>query len=242
MPLPKSRTVPDLLDEIADRFPDREALVGGGRRFTYAQLQDEVRTFAKGLHALGVSPGDKVAVLMGNRPEWIIADLAICSAWRDHGRGEHLGHQSRTQIHPSSLGCIDADRHRSFSQIRLFRDARRTGAARTDATFVAQYRAHRRTRLSRQHFVRRRRQTGARQNRRRFWRPRLKRSIRRTSLTSYTRRAPPRRQKAFSCNISLSLRTCGRLASECMLPNETVFGSRYRCSGGSAARMLCSIC
>ena len=36
MPLPKSRTVPDLLDEIADRFPDREALVGGGRRFTYA--------------------------------------------------------------------------------------------------------------------------------------------------------------------------------------------------------------
>ncbi|MGB9397582.1 MAG: AMP-binding protein, partial [Pseudolabrys sp.] len=79
MPLPKSRTVPDLLDEIADRFPDREALVGGGRRFAYAELRDEVRTFAKGLHALGVSPRDKVAVLMGNRPEWIIADLAICS-------------------------------------------------------------------------------------------------------------------------------------------------------------------
>jgi fatty-acyl-CoA synthase len=79
MPLPKSRTVPDLLDEVADRCPDREALVGGGRRFTYAELRDEVRTFAKGLHALGVSPRDKVAVLMGNRPEWIIADLAICS-------------------------------------------------------------------------------------------------------------------------------------------------------------------
>ena len=79
MPLPKSRTIPDLLGEIAGRFPDREALVGGGRRFTYAQLQDEVRTFAKGLHALGVRPVDKVAVLMGNRPEWIIADLAICS-------------------------------------------------------------------------------------------------------------------------------------------------------------------
>ena len=47
--------------------------------FAYAELRDEVRTFAKGLHALGVSPRDKVAVLMGNRPEWIIADLAICS-------------------------------------------------------------------------------------------------------------------------------------------------------------------
>jgi fatty-acyl-CoA synthase len=34
--------------------------------------------FAKGLHALGVRRGDKVAILMGNRPEWIIADLAIC--------------------------------------------------------------------------------------------------------------------------------------------------------------------
>ena len=55
MPLPKSRTVPDLLDEIADRFPDREALVGGGRQFAYAELRDEVRTFAKGLHALGAS-------------------------------------------------------------------------------------------------------------------------------------------------------------------------------------------
>ncbi|MGE5165499.1 MAG: AMP-binding protein, partial [Sphingobacteriales bacterium] len=79
MPLPKSRTVPDLLDEIADRFPDREALVGSGRRFTYTELRDEVRTFAKGLRVLGVNPHDKVAVLMGNRPEWIIADLAICS-------------------------------------------------------------------------------------------------------------------------------------------------------------------
>ena len=45
----------------------------------YTELRDEVRTFAKGLLALGVSPCDKVAVLMDNRPEWIIADLAICS-------------------------------------------------------------------------------------------------------------------------------------------------------------------
>lgn len=77
--MPKSRTIPDLLDEIADRFPDREALVGGGRRCTYTVLRDEVRIFAKGLHAHGVRPRDKVAVLMSNRPEWIIADLAICS-------------------------------------------------------------------------------------------------------------------------------------------------------------------
>ena len=77
--MPKSRTIPDLLDELATRFPQREALVGGGRRYTYAALREEVRGFAKGLHALGIQKGDMVAILMGNKPEWIIADLAICS-------------------------------------------------------------------------------------------------------------------------------------------------------------------
>ena len=75
--MPESRTVPDLIDELARRFPEREALVGSGRRYTYRQLRDEVRRAARGLHALGVRRGDNVAILMGNRPEWIIADLAI---------------------------------------------------------------------------------------------------------------------------------------------------------------------
>ena len=76
--MPTSRTIPALLDELAVRFPGREALVGGTQRYTYASLREEVRAFAKGLHALGVRKGDKVAILMGNKPEWIVADLAIC--------------------------------------------------------------------------------------------------------------------------------------------------------------------
>ena len=77
--MPASRTIPALLDELAARFPQREAVVGGGRRLTYAELRQEVRAFARGLYALGVRKGDHVAILMGNQPEWIIADLAICS-------------------------------------------------------------------------------------------------------------------------------------------------------------------
>jgi fatty-acyl-CoA synthase len=76
--MPASRTIPGLLGELAARFPEREALVGGDRTYTYAALRDEVREFAKGLHALGVRKGDMVAILMGNKSEWIIADLAIC--------------------------------------------------------------------------------------------------------------------------------------------------------------------
>ena len=59
--------------QVAERHADREALVFGDRRLTYAQLQDEVRAFAKGLLALGVTKGAKVALLLGNRPEFVIA-------------------------------------------------------------------------------------------------------------------------------------------------------------------------
>jgi fatty-acyl-CoA synthase len=75
--MPASRTIPDLIDELALRFPDREALVGSGQRYTYRQLRAEARRIARGLRALGVRRGDKVAILMGNRPEWLIADFAI---------------------------------------------------------------------------------------------------------------------------------------------------------------------
>ena len=74
---PDAKTIPDLLDELAARYPDREALVGGETRLSYRALRAEVRRLAKGLHALGVRRGDKVALLMGNRPEWILAAFAI---------------------------------------------------------------------------------------------------------------------------------------------------------------------
>ncbi len=35
---------------------------------------------ARGLAALGIEPGDRVALVSENRPEWVIADLAIMSA------------------------------------------------------------------------------------------------------------------------------------------------------------------
>ncbi|MDP6707802.1 MAG: AMP-binding protein, partial [Alphaproteobacteria bacterium] len=77
MQMPIARTVPDLLDEMAARLPDAEFVVGGEARLSYADFRRRVRDFARGLHALGVAKGDKVAILMGNLPEWLIADFAI---------------------------------------------------------------------------------------------------------------------------------------------------------------------
>jgi len=77
MEMPRSRTLPDLLDEMAGRHPEREAVVAGDARLTYAQYRARVRELAKGLHRLGVRPGAKVALLMANRLEWLLTDFAV---------------------------------------------------------------------------------------------------------------------------------------------------------------------
>jgi fatty-acyl-CoA synthase len=76
---PRSRTLPDLLDEIGGRDPAHEFIVGAGERLSYADARTRVRQLAKGLHRTGVKRGDKVALLMPNRPEWLLVDFAVTS-------------------------------------------------------------------------------------------------------------------------------------------------------------------
>ena len=47
------------------------------RPIRWARVAADVRALARGLIALGVKPGDRVALIAENRPEWLIADLAI---------------------------------------------------------------------------------------------------------------------------------------------------------------------
>jgi len=76
-------TIPRMLRRSVRRFGDRPALEGKKgaplARLTYAQLEEAVRRFARGLAALGISQGDRIALLSENRPEWAIADLAAQS-------------------------------------------------------------------------------------------------------------------------------------------------------------------
>ncbi len=44
------------------------------------ELFDRIRDLSLGLGALGVEPGDRVAILSDSRPEWVIADLAALTA------------------------------------------------------------------------------------------------------------------------------------------------------------------
>ena len=77
MQKPQARTAPALLDEMAQLQPERDAVVDGDRRWTYAQLLSEAQSVAGGLWALGVRPGERVAILMGNRAEWLSSYFAI---------------------------------------------------------------------------------------------------------------------------------------------------------------------
>jgi acyl-CoA synthetase (AMP-forming)/AMP-acid ligase II len=69
-----------LLAHSARRFPDRAAITWGQQTWTYADVDQRTNALAHGLGKLGVAKGDRVAVLMRNRPELIEAMFACFKA------------------------------------------------------------------------------------------------------------------------------------------------------------------
>jgi fatty-acyl-CoA synthase len=71
-------TIGDNLRRIAERFPDREALVvrSQGFRATYRELWDATTTVARALLASGVEAGGRVAIWSPNRFEWVVLQFA----------------------------------------------------------------------------------------------------------------------------------------------------------------------
>ena len=66
-------TLPQLLGQTAAKSPDHPALLYFGAKISYRQLQDHVNRLAAGLQAMGVKPGDRVALLMPNCPQFVIS-------------------------------------------------------------------------------------------------------------------------------------------------------------------------
>ncbi len=64
-----------LFARAAASRPDADALVFEGRRWTYRELDLEAARVASGLASLGVRAGERVAMLVGNRPEFVFALL-----------------------------------------------------------------------------------------------------------------------------------------------------------------------
>jgi acyl-CoA synthetase (AMP-forming)/AMP-acid ligase II len=66
----------DLFEAIVDVAPEREALICGARRLTYAEFEARANQLAHHLAARGVGPGDHVALLLYNGTEYLESMLA----------------------------------------------------------------------------------------------------------------------------------------------------------------------
>jgi long-chain acyl-CoA synthetase len=78
-PFPPIATLADLVATVARVEPDRAALVLGDETTTYGTLDRDIARAACGLAALGVARGDRVALLLPNGPEFVVA---FCAAMR----------------------------------------------------------------------------------------------------------------------------------------------------------------
>ena len=73
------RTLLDYIADSAREHPDHPAILFKGLRVTYGQLERLSDAFAMALAGLGVKKGDRVALLLPNSPQFIIAEVG---AWK----------------------------------------------------------------------------------------------------------------------------------------------------------------
>ncbi len=113
-------TFPELLDRVADEFPDQPAFRYTELDYTrtYSEFRRDVDTFARALISLGVRPGAKVAIWATNVPEWFITFWAavkigailvtVNTAYKTH-ETEYLLKQSDTHTLVMIGSALDAD-------------------------------------------------------------------------------------------------------------------------------------
>ncbi len=72
------QTLGDFFRDIAQRYPDRDALISAhqGLRYTYSQLHAESRRLASALLGLGLAKGDRIGIWSHNNAQWVLMQFA----------------------------------------------------------------------------------------------------------------------------------------------------------------------
>ncbi|MGP1254565.1 MAG: class I adenylate-forming enzyme family protein [Kiloniellales bacterium] len=70
----------DLLRAAVEAHPDRDAVVDGARRLSFAELEQLVSAAAAGYRSLGLGPGCRLGILVANRWQFVVALLAAVRA------------------------------------------------------------------------------------------------------------------------------------------------------------------
>lgn len=117
-------TFPQVLDRVVEEFPDQYAFRYTTLDYTrtYSEFRNDVDTFARSLIALGVRPGDHVAIWASNVPQWFITFWAtvkigavlvtVNTAYKIY-EAEYLLRQSDTH----TLVMIDGYKDSNYVQI-----------------------------------------------------------------------------------------------------------------------------
>ena len=66
-----------VLEESADRFGEKIALVSGTNRLSYADLDKMSNRLANALIKIGINKGDMVAIVLSNSPEFVITYFGV---------------------------------------------------------------------------------------------------------------------------------------------------------------------
>ena len=69
----RARSVHETFAASVHAYPDADALVDGATRWSYTALDAQVGRLAAGLRALGIGRGERVALLLSNRAEFVVA-------------------------------------------------------------------------------------------------------------------------------------------------------------------------
>ena len=74
------QSVVETFDEATDKWKDKTALIFYGKKISYRELRDQADRFANALFDLGVKKGDRIALLLLNSPQFIIAYFGALKA------------------------------------------------------------------------------------------------------------------------------------------------------------------
>jgi carnitine-CoA ligase len=98
----RDRTISALLHDMAAQKPSSPFLHQGDRNWTFAEVERSANRFANALLGLQVAPGEKLAIMMPNSPQWIFAWFGCARAGvvyvpinLDY-KGQILEHQLKT--------------------------------------------------------------------------------------------------------------------------------------------------
>jgi crotonobetaine/carnitine-CoA ligase len=114
-------TVPAVLDQRAEQFPDRVMMSIAGTPVTFAQMRDRSRAAANVLAGLGVRRGQTVALFTGTCPEWVYFWLgaarigAVPAAVNAASKGDYLRHA--LQLSKAAVVVTDEEHHPRLTEV-----------------------------------------------------------------------------------------------------------------------------